>query len=117
MNFYLEKKSSSYDRKQGYSLHEQALEPCLKCIMLIYKRNPENYVSVNFIEKIMKENYQINDYKTLKGILRIVCRNNEKLSDAIISSCLKNIYISAYEDCIGYLMVIFGYKTYRRSLS
>ena len=109
----MEKKSSSYDRKQGYSLHEQALEPCLKCIMIVCKKLVENYtfnfkdVGVNFIEKIMKENYQINDYRTLKGILRVVCKNNEKLSDAVISSCLKNICISAYEDCIGYLEVSF----------
>ena len=121
----MEKKSSSYDRKQGFSLHEHALEPLLRTIMHVaeyvvhYKGhvneygqrssimlNPHdmrNLTNHNFFEKMMKENYSSNNYVSLKRLIRVVCENNDNLSSMIIATCLKNICMLVYEDGISYL--------------
>lgn len=42
----------------------------------------------------------------LKRLVKVVCKNNEVLSNLIIPCCLKNICMLVYEDGISYLEVL-----------
>ena len=113
IEYYMEKKSTSYDRKQGFSLHEHALEPLLRTVMHVaeyvvrckghvneYRQrssiilNPHdmrNLTNHNFFEKMMKENYSSNNYVALKRLIRVVCENNDNLSSMIIATCFTRV--------------------------
>jgi ubiquitin carboxyl-terminal hydrolase 34 len=129
IEFYMDKKGSTYDRKNGFSLHELALEPLLRTVMHVSEYfvnyqatgtdeegNPnriqlghmdsENLVNINFFEKMMKENYGSNDFRALRRILKALCRNHESLSNKVISCCLKSINMLVYEDGLSYLEVL-----------
>lgn len=113
IEFYMEKNKSVHDKAE-FSPHEQALEPLLRTVANVlgfittYKnknsdnprertgikisdRDSRNLINVDFVQKMLGENYHKTRYNALKRILKVCAKNNEFFSSHIIATCLKEI--------------------------
>lgn len=130
----MDKKPSPYELKNGYNEHEKTVDWILKVLVKVAQtlkasedvtndsRSNEEVgeeesdvlfplTSFDFFEKIMGENYNFDNYKSLRDLIDIFCRDNIKLSKKIILSCLKNMthYVDnvfAYLEAIKQLALI-----------
>lgn len=121
----MSKNSSAYESRNVYSYHEASLEYALRLSahLLQYYRermilagsstgqvepitltHQENEVVYNqaLYDKMMKENYSNNCYKSMKRLLSWVCFGNDMLSTLIIVNVLRNLGYCG-ENCISYL--------------
>lgn len=110
--FYNEKKPSPYEQKNGFSEHEQAIEPLLKilhyCALFVRKHNEtalaadleedmiddaclHGMLYLEFYEKMLGENFYFNNYRAMRDLIKVFCSNNMSLSKKIAACCLKNL--------------------------
>jgi len=117
----MNKKSSSYDK--SYMIHEKVMHDILSvCATLLefVREEHENgkkrvilsdqdhslFYNLEFFDKIFKEQYNFNQFKALKRLAILLCKDNLKYSTVIINMCLKSF--SGYQDSsmVGYLEVL-----------
>lgn len=112
----MDKKPSAYDTKYGLSEHEQAIEPLLKALVHVTtfisannqqataEDRPDDCLSWDFVrglqtpeiyEKMITENFNYNNYKTVKDLIRHYCRDNFLLSKQVIQAGLKHLTVHA----------------------
>ena len=122
----MDKKPSPFEQKNGLNDHERAIEPLLETLVLIGEylntlpktldedgdEEPEldcfrSLNSSDIFKKIMDENFEFNDYKALKSLIRLYCFENKRLSKDIITCCIRNLNLSdSYNEAIRELAVL-----------
>jgi hypothetical protein len=120
----MSKTTTQYDYKSVYYMHEQALDHCVRMVghllsyvrahndefwltkkgALIHLQPNENEViySDHLYDKLMKENFVFNNYKSLKRLLAFGCFQNEVLSTVLLVNILRNLSYGL-ENCVSYL--------------
>jgi hypothetical protein len=125
-DFYNDKKPSPYEQKNGFSEHEQAIEPLLKILhysaIFVKKHNESAFTAdleedmidedvlngltyLDFYEKMLGENYYFNNHKAMKDLIKHFCTNNLSLSKKIAACCFKNL-THYQENIFSYLEAI-----------
>lgn len=108
----MEKKPTPYEVKNGFSEHEKTVDPLLSVLSKIAyclkttedaKSNSSSaeaeseedplapLSNFEFFDKIMSENYCFNNYRSLRSLIHIFCKDDIKLSKKIIFTSLKNL--------------------------
>lgn len=120
----MSKTSTQYDYKSVYYVHEQALDHVVRMVgyllqyvrknneafwitqqgALIHLQPHENEVIYSDVlyDKLMKENFTFNSYKSLKRLLAYTCCQNEVLSSILLLNILRNLSYGL-DNCISYL--------------
>jgi hypothetical protein len=120
----MSKTSTQYDYKSVYYVHEQALDHIVRMVghllhyvranndqffltekgSLIHLQPHENEViySDSLYDKLMKENFSFNSYKSLKRLLAFACYQNEVLSSILLLNILRNLSYGL-DNCVSYL--------------
>ena len=108
----MEKKPTPYEVKNGFSEHEKTVDSILSVLSKIAyclktteeaKSNSSSaeaeseedplapLSNFEFYEKMMTENYCFNNYRSLRSLIQIFCKDDIKLSKKIIFTSLKNL--------------------------
>lgn len=120
----MSKTTSQFDYKSIYYVHEQALDHCVRTVgyLLNYVRSHndkfeltkqgdlihlqptdnEAIFSENLYDKLLKENFSFNCYKSMKRLISYSCLQNDGLSIALITNILKNLSY-CLDNCVSYL--------------
>lgn len=120
----MSKTTSQFDYKSIYYTHEQSLDHVVRMVgyLLNYVRsrndeflltkkgdlihlNPvdnEAIFSENLYDKLMKENFSFNCYKSLKRLIAWSCYQNDLLSTVLIITILRNLSY-CLDNCVSYL--------------
>lgn len=120
----MSKTTSQFDYKSIYHVHEQALDHCVRTVgyLLNYVRSHndkfeltkqgdlihlqptdnEAIFSENLYDKLLKENFSFNCYKSMKRLISYSCFQNDGLSIALITNILKNLSY-CLDNCVSYL--------------
>lgn len=108
----MEKKPTPYEVKNGFNEHEKTVDSILMVLSKIayclkttedVKSNSSSAEAESeedllallgnfeFYEKIMAENYCFNNYRSLRDLIQVFCKDDIKLSKKIIFTSLKNL--------------------------
>lgn len=120
----MSKNSTSYEYRNAVNHHELSLDHALRVsvhlleyyreqISLVHSTGKGEQITLthneieviynqNLYDKMMKENFTFNCYKSLKRFLRWACHRNEMLSTIILINVLRNLSYCS-ENCISYL--------------
>jgi hypothetical protein len=114
----MDKSQSKYDLSQSLIVHEQSLDNLLKIVAYLAhfslrpdveaplsQREHEILHNPNLFDKIMKENYSFNKYKSLKRLIAFSGMNNNFFCTVMVINCLKNLSY-CLDSCISYLEVL-----------
>ena len=68
----------------------------------VVKQYFEKYGNIEFIIKIMDEDFKFNRYQTMKNLIWLICHNNFEMQKELIKYALKSIKQASDTSCFGY---------------
>lgn len=114
----MSKKAPSYEKT--YYAHEKVMHNLLSCSatlleflreehdtghprVIISQHDQALFYNIQLFEKILKESYNFNQFKALRRLLVLLCKDNLKYSTVMINICLKSF--GGYQDSsiVGFL--------------